>query len=239
MGLSKSRLAEGVRSGESLYYRCLREAAGNAMGNDAEFSPWEVVRQRYVDLPLSSHFYVKWEEAAELFGTHSLWEIEDTDTRIGISTSYGGAIAGGPIMSGHHCQGGTDKQIRKLRPVKFAAEEEVAAPVVAPAATVVKIRRDGVNTPIDIADSLSVASVRAKYAAAVDVEPSRVRFIYSGRILADDGVVVPGAVISATVKAPEPVEEAAAAAAAAEGGTRMTRGRVSSRSIRKTRKIRR
>ena len=236
MGLSKSRLADSVRSGEALYYQCLREATFEE--HSGGFGPWEVVRQRYIVLPLAAQFYVKWEEVAELFGTHSLWEIEDTETRIAFSASHRGAFAGGPVDSAHHCQSGTDKQIRKLRPVKFMAEEDVAASA-SPVATIVKVRKDGVNTPIDVADSLSVASVRAKYAAAIGVEPDRVKFVVAGRYLLDSGVVIPGTIIAATVAAAAPADEGGGGAAAAEGGMRMTRGRVSSRSIRKTRKIRR
>ena len=235
MGLSKSSLAENIMSGLSLYYKCLREATPEE--NSGGFGPWEVVRQRYILLPLSGQFYVRWEEAKLLFGTHSLWELEDTETRIEFSASYRGAIAGGPVESGHHCQSGTAKQIRRLRPVKFAAEEEAEAEAEVAVPAIVKIRKDGVNTPIDVADSLSVASVRAKYAAAIGAEPSRVKFVVAGRYLLDSGVVIPGTIIAATVAAAAPADEGGggAAAAAEGGGTR--RGRM--RNGRKTLKRRR
>ena len=197
MGLSKTELSNSLRKGNGIYYECRRIFAYNPPEALGTFEPTDIKRERYIELNLNGRFYFKWNDIVKLFSTHALWMIDYTDTVIPVSASRASALTGGPVQSTHHCQTGTDKRIYKLTPIRFIT---TGVDLPEPAGNVVKIRKDGSNTEIDIADSRSTGSVRAKYAEKTGVAADLIRLIYGGKELKDDDVVTPGSVILASVK---------------------------------------
>jgi hypothetical protein len=197
MGLSKTELSNSLRKGDRIYYECKRVFAYNPPDALGTFEPTDIKRERYIELNLNGRFYFRWNDIVKLFSTHALWMIDDTADVIPVSASRVAALTGGPIQSAHHCQTGTDKRIYKLTPIRFIT---TGTDLPEPAGSIVKIRRDGVDTELDVADSQSVGSVRTKYAEKAGVAADLIRLIYGGKELKDDDVVTPGSVILATIR---------------------------------------
>jgi hypothetical protein len=200
MGFSKRMLAKKVESGESLFYECRRVFPFNPdEGLFGTFEPTNIKRERYVEIPLNGRFTFKMKEAKQLFTSHSIWRIEETEDRLPVTASWAMALHGGPVESAVHCQAGTDKTLFGLTPVKFVRRgAAVAAP--AAATTTVRVRHGESVKEINVSGDRSVGAVKERFAAEAGVGVERVRFILGGRELADANSVAPGATIMAMVR---------------------------------------
>jgi hypothetical protein len=160
------------------------------------------------------------EDLERVFKQNQFWILQETGIELKYTASYWCVVAGGPLVSANHCQEGTEKKLYMLVPYSIISEEDDDEEEEVPQNTI-KVKLGEEVTEIDITGlgGRKVSSVKAKFAALKGIATGRLKFISAGKILADDGDVVPGFVIQVVL--------------AAEGGSDLRLKRV--RQSRKTR----
>ena len=215
MAFSKRRLSELIENGEAIFYECRKIFPFDPrQGQLGTFEPTDIKKPKYVEIAMNGRFTFPMEFVRKLFTSHALWRIEETANILPVTASWSMALHGGPVSSAVHCQGGTQKHVYGLTPVKFA-RHTASLPA---EAVVVKIKRGENVQEIDLAAGADVASVKGRFASATGVDVGRVRFIFGGKILKNTDTVTAGSTLQAMVLA--------------EGGTRRYR-----RVRRKTRRL--
>ena len=191
-GTFLSQIIKDVHTNESVFYECTRLAEYTGEDGSGTFEYGDILRQAYVRLSVPHSVYVKLEDVQEhIMGIPmpQLLEVVPTDQTLAFTASHTGVVAGGPIASQAHCQAGTNVKVSTLRPFVPATAVSDPAPEAPRPITLQKgeTRTTTLKT--------QVGEIRAEYAESAGITPSRVKFIFGGRVLADTDSVAPGSTI--------------------------------------------
>jgi hypothetical protein len=198
-GISYLPLIKKVKEGDGIFYECTRVFPFNPNGGQlGTFEFYDIYAQPYIELALTSRFYIPLTDFQKLLSVpvHPYWEIKDTGKTLAAAASRSSVVAGGPIMSQLHCQDGSDLKVYSLSaymPTQETEEEEEE-----PEDTFVNVQLGEERTRIDILEGKTYDYVRQAFATAKGLDPAKLRFIFMGRPVQDYTTdVMPGSVIQA------------------------------------------
>ena len=209
IGISYAPFIKNIREGNSIFYECSRVFTFNpAEGQFGTFEPYEIYAQPYIELALTSRVYITREDFNKLLSVpvHPYWEIKDAGRTLNATASRSSVVQGGPVQSMLHCQDGSDLKVYTIEPYMPQIdkdEEEDACEV----PQIVTLQRDEVRTQVDISENNTVIGAKEWYARENTLEVAKLRFIFRGQVMSDDGVLTPGTVVLVTIIPDRPPEE--------------------------------
>lgn len=173
-GISRGYISKEVESGNSTYYECSKKFTRYFDYSDIMKTPYFALKTP------SGSLYIEMKDALIMLKqTHSFWELTDTEYTIAFSASRSAVIAGGPLMSADHCQGGTAKKIYQLVPIVFEMEEEEEA---VPTTVGLKFGEERIEIPFVPTQTIDEvkAAITAKWP---ELTTDKQRLIYNGKPL--------------------------------------------------------
>jgi Leucine-rich repeat (LRR) protein len=188
LGISRAYLSAEMQSGNSMYYECSKKFTST-------FEYSDIINKPYFALKTTNgSFYIPFEAAVLMLqNTHSFWKIFDiTGLILSFTASRSAIIAGGPIMSADHCQGGTSKQVYNIQPFMFIVEDEEEE---VPTTVGLKFGEERIEIPF--VPTQTIDEVKAAIAAKwPELTTEKQRLIYNGKPLESgtlgDAKVQPG-----------------------------------------------
>lgn len=186
-GISRSYLTKELKSGDSTYYECKQKFTGT-------FEYSDILRTPYFALKTTNgSFYITMSEAILIQQhAHSFWELVETGNTLTFTASRIGVIAGGPIESADHCQGGTSKMLYQLVPMVFTMEDDEED---VPTTVGLKFGEERIEIPFVPTQTIDEvkAAITAKWP---ELTTEKQRLIYNGKPLESgtlgDAKVQPG-----------------------------------------------
>jgi hypothetical protein len=186
-GISRSYLTKELKSGESAYYECKQKFTGTFEYSDILKIPYFALKTT------NGTFYITLVEAMFMQKhTHSFWELVETGYTLTFTASRSAIIAGGPLMSADHCQGGTSKMLYQLSILVFTMEDEEEE---VPTTVGLKFGEERIEIPF--VPTQTIDEVKAAIAAKwPELTTDKQRLIYNGKPLESgtlgDAKVQPG-----------------------------------------------
>jgi Leucine-rich repeat (LRR) protein len=173
-GISRSYLTKELKSGESAYYECKQKFTGTFEYSDILKIPYFALKTTY------GTFYITLVEAMFMQKhTHSFWELVETGYTLTFTASRSAIIAGGPLMSADHCQGGTSKMLYQLSILVFTMEDEEEE---VPTTVGLKFGEERIEIPF--VPTQTIDEVKAAIAAKwPELATEKQRLIYNGKPL--------------------------------------------------------
>lgn len=204
-GISYTSLIKTIRNGDGIFYECTREVSSSEI-TEGKYGFHEVYSQPYIEV--LSRFYVTLDEFQKLLRVpvHPYWEIKDTGKTLPVTASRLNLAVRHPVQSQLHCQAGSDLKVYTIEPYMPQIdndEEEDACEV----PQIVTLQRGEVRTQVDISENNTVIGAKEWYARENALEVAKLRFIFRGKVMSDDGVLTPGTVVMVMIIPDRPPPE--------------------------------
>ena len=223
-GISYLPLMKKVKEGDGIFYECTRVFPFNPNGGQlGTFEFYDIYAQPYIELALTSRFYIPLTDFQKLLSVpvHPYWEIKDTGKTLSAAASRSSVVAGGPIMSQLHCQDGSDLKVYSLSAYMPTPDPEDEEEDACPIPQIVTLQRGEERTQVDISENNTVLGAKTWYANEKGLTLSTLKMIFMGKILKDEDLLTPGTVVMVM---------------GGQGGRRTYRRHKRSKSTRKTSK---
>jgi hypothetical protein len=222
-GISYTSLIKTIKNGDGIFYECTREVSSSEI-TEGKYGFHEVYSQPYIEV--LSRFYVTLDEFQKLLRVpvHPYWEIKDTGKTLPVTASRLNLAIRAPVQSQLHCQAGSDLKVYTIEPYMPQIdkdEEESACDV----PQIVTLQRGEVRTQVDISENNTVIGAKEWYARENALEVAKLRFIFRGKVMSDDGVLTPGTVVMVMIIPDRPPPEEQEQDQPPEGARRTRRRR--------------
>ena len=222
-GISYTSLIKTIKDGDGIFYECTREVSSSEI-TEGKYGFHEVYSQPYIEV--LSRFYVTLDEFQKLLRVpvHPYWEIKDTGKTLPVTASRLNLAVRRPVQSQLHCQAGSDLKVYTIEPYMPQIdkdEEEDACEV----PQIVTLQRGEVRTQVDISENNTVIGAKEWYARENALEVAKLRFIFRGKVMSDDGVLTPGTVVMVMIIPDRPPPEEQEQDQPPEGARRTRRRR--------------
>lgn len=223
-GISYRPFIRKIQDGDGIFYECTRVFPFNPdAGQLGTFEYYEIYAQPYIELALTSRFYIPLEDFQKLLNVpvHPYWEIKDTGKTLAAAASRSSVVLGGPVQSQLHCQDGSDLKVYTLEPYMPTPDPEEEEEDACPIPQIVTLQRGEERTQVDISENNTVLGAKTWYANEKGLTLSTLKIIFMGKILKDEDLLTPGTVVMVM---------------GGQGGRRTYRRRKQSKRTRKTSK---